>query len=99
MNVEMALEISKLIHDECDNVSHDIGMRIVAEIVEKYENEELREKETLIAELSDGVSYGFDMSIRYLDKACELNARDRKYLRAFTEAKAGIKELKEELVK
>lgn len=29
MKVELALKINKLIHDECTNVPHDIGWRIV----------------------------------------------------------------------
>lgn len=28
MNVELALKINKMVHDECKNVPHDIGMRI-----------------------------------------------------------------------
>lgn len=38
--LKIALETSKLVHNECKDVNHDIGIRIanlVREILEKYE--------------------------------------------------------------
>ena len=46
----MAIEITKFVDAECDNVKHDIGMRIVEQIVEKHENE-MRDKDALVVEL------------------------------------------------
>ena len=33
--VELALEMNKLVHNECKNVPHDIGLRLL-DIVKKY---------------------------------------------------------------
>ena len=40
MDVELALKINKIIHDECKDVPHDIGLRI-SELVEKHQAEQL----------------------------------------------------------
>ena len=40
MDVELALKINKIIHDECNDVPHDIGLRI-SELVEKHQAEQL----------------------------------------------------------
>ena len=37
INVERALEISRLVHDLCKDVPHDIGLTI-EKIIYKYEN-------------------------------------------------------------
>jgi hypothetical protein len=36
MNVDLAIELSKLVHNECKDVPHDIGIRLIR-IVEKHE--------------------------------------------------------------
>ena len=36
MNVDLALELSKLVHNECKDVPHDIGIRLIR-IVEKHQ--------------------------------------------------------------
>ena len=41
MNVELALKINKIIHDECKDVPHDIGLRI-SELLEKYDYDSRR---------------------------------------------------------
>jgi hypothetical protein len=45
MDVELALKINKLIHDECKDVPHDIGLR-VSELVENHQAEQLILSET-----------------------------------------------------
>jgi hypothetical protein len=40
MDVELALKINKIIHDECKDVPHDIGLRIT-ELMEKHRAEQL----------------------------------------------------------
>ncbi len=42
MNISLALKINKLIHDECKEVPHDIGVRIM-ELVERELKKELKE--------------------------------------------------------
>jgi hypothetical protein len=39
MDVELALKINKIIHDECKDVPHDIGLRI-SELVERHQAEQ-----------------------------------------------------------
>ena len=34
--IELALVINKLVHDNCTNVPHDIGLRIIKIFLEKY---------------------------------------------------------------
>lgn len=40
--VKLALEMNKLVHDECKDVPHDIGLRLL-EIVKMNVNEQLRQ--------------------------------------------------------
>lgn len=40
--VKLALEMSKLVHDECKDVPHDIGLRLL-EIVKMNVNEQLHQ--------------------------------------------------------
>ncbi len=46
--VKLALEINKLIHNECKDVPHDIGWRIVKDIFPKYTSDEV----TLLTDFS-----------------------------------------------
>jgi hypothetical protein len=57
MNVDLAIELSKLVHNECKDVPHDIGIRLIR-IVEKHEEAmdythcctELKDKEVITFE-------------------------------------------------
>lgn len=70
MDVELALKINKLIHDECSLVSHDIGLRI-SELIEKHQADRSAATATeQAAECSPAVCYA--MSSRELREAIAL---------------------------
>jgi|AntAceMinimDraft_16_1070373.scaffolds.fasta_scaffold813127_1 hypothetical protein len=40
MDVELALKINKIVHDECKDAPHDIGLRII-ELIENHQAKKL----------------------------------------------------------
>ena len=51
--VELALEMNKLVHNECKNVPHDIGLRLL-DIVKKYLEFE-QPKDTLVSKIKQRI--------------------------------------------
>lgn len=45
--VKLALEMNKLVHNECKDVPHDIGLRLL-EIVKRNVNEQLRQPPVMV---------------------------------------------------
>ena len=37
MDVDLALELNKLVHDECKDAPHDIGIRLIRIVEKRYE--------------------------------------------------------------
>ena len=61
MDVNLALEISRLVHNECKDVPHDIGLRIV-ELVEAHQHTKgliKHEMEQIIREIKNRIECEF----------------------------------------
>ena len=57
--VKLALEMNKLVHNECKDVPHDIGLRLL-EVIKKHIGEQLNLPPVIKSVCDDCTAYPFD---------------------------------------